>query len=286
VNASANAGIQMTRRAFVGAVGVLVTHGAFSRVASAETPVAPPTGSDAERVTARFMAAAKLSPPHTALLQPFTRALHDAGVYGKLVAAYPFVGADLASAALNLVDPADEDGAFRLTFSGEPKVEAKGLAWSAGSKADTHVDYALITGTPRVGAAYFVHSAFDGAVMSNGEPGFTLVQRDAGTGKAYLQIAASADGIAYPGDRRAGFWAMQRGGANATGLELYHDGAPLGVETRAVNSVQMNRPIVLNPQGVTHVMSYAAIARELTAREQSAHHAAVHALLKGLGRLV
>jgi hypothetical protein len=280
-----HAGVQITRRAFVGAVGVLVTHAAFPRHAPAEAPATPPAGSDAERVTARFAAAAGLSPEHAALLQRFTRALHDAGVYGKLVAAYPFVGAGLASAALNLVDPADEDGAFRLTFSGEPKVEAKGLAWAAGSKADTHVDYALITGTPRVGAAYFVHTAFDGAVMSNGEPGFTLVQRDAGTGKAYLQIAASADGIAYPGDKRAGFWAMQRGGGDANSLELYHEGALLGTETRAVNSVHSTKTITLNPQGVAHVMSYAAIARELTAREQSAHHAAVHALLKGLGRL-
>jgi hypothetical protein len=277
--------MNVSRRNFVTTVGAFLTHAMLGGGAARGEGQPALAESDAQRVTAKFAAAVGLSPKHSAAVRDFTQALEAAGLYDKLVAVYPCVGTTLAGVALNLLDPADEDGAFRLSFTGKAMADAKGIAWSASSKADTHVDHALITRAPSVGAAYYIHSAFDGAVMSNGEPGFTLVQRDAGTRKAYLQIAASADGIAYPADKEAGFWAMQRVKADADQLELYHAGERLGTETRAINSLVSRGTIVLNPQGVAHVMSYAAIGRALTRKEQADHHAAVKALLGGLGRL-
>ena len=72
-------------------------------------------------------------------LNELALSLKASGVWDQLHALYPMVGGTAQAHALNLKDPRDDDGAFRLTFYGAPSHTSLGVAWNGADQyAATH----------------------------------------------------------------------------------------------------------------------------------------------------
>src|SRR6476660_9875225 len=70
----------------------------------------------------------------------FVKKLKDSSLWTKFVAIYPMTGGTAASTMLNLKDPRNSDGAYRLTFYGNPVFAATGTLFPTVSDyADTHL---------------------------------------------------------------------------------------------------------------------------------------------------
>lgn len=60
-------------------------------------------------------------------------------LWTKMKAVYPIVGGTATTHKYNLINPADTDAAFRLTFSGTWTHSSTGMASSSGAYANTHL---------------------------------------------------------------------------------------------------------------------------------------------------
>lgn len=64
--------------------------------------------------------------------------LKSASLWSKLLAFYPFVGGTASSHKYNLLNPADTNAAYRLTFNGTVTHSSTGIRSTTGGYADTH----------------------------------------------------------------------------------------------------------------------------------------------------
>jgi hypothetical protein len=86
-----------------------------------ETPVEIPGGNvvDIDPDAQAFLTATGITDPTiTSAIDTLVLDLKAASLWTKMKALYPFVGGTSTTHKYNLVDPADTDAAFRLTFNG------------------------------------------------------------------------------------------------------------------------------------------------------------------------
>ena len=110
-----------------------------------DTQVWPPS---LNRSTLDFMAATGLNPYYAPILDGLVVGLKQSGLWSKMVAVYPFIGGTAELHKWNLLDPRDDDTAYRLTFyDGGTMAHSDVLGYLAntdgnyidGGYADTHL---------------------------------------------------------------------------------------------------------------------------------------------------
>lgn len=90
----------------------------------------PPVPLDAD--AAAFLTAAGITDPTIeSAINNLVIDLKAQSLWTKMIAIYPFVGGTSTTHKYNLINPADTDAAFRLTFSGTPTHNSNGITGNA-----------------------------------------------------------------------------------------------------------------------------------------------------------
>lgn len=252
----------------------------------------PATG-PVDPAAAAFIAAAGLTNEvHQEAVNQLVIALKISNVWPRLRALYPVVGGTARAHALNLLDPRDDDAAFRLTFVNNPRHDALGVRWDGATQyADTHL----------VPAAQLplnsCHLAYYATTTSGPDPSHVEI----GTieGGCSLSLVCNFYGGAFQTEIPGGF---SRASVPSTlGLSLgsqvdghtlasYRDGQAL---TPTDLLVQANAPYPKTPILLAHrqdgyysdrACGLASVGEGLSAAEAQAYAAAVAAFQRTLGR--
>lgn len=220
--------------------------------------------------------------------------LKAAKIWWKLRALYPFVGGSAASHKFNLRDPADNDAACRLVFSGSPTHDANGVTWPGGSYADTK--FLQIESDDFEASNISLHYYS----RTNAVGGIDIGAFNDGTkvcwlginngGNVHCQLNHYAGGSSLPYSNYSGLFSacrdnqwvfnkLYRNGSNVLTLTQGLNAVPTVPFTIGINNDGLNAPSNRN-------CAYAAIGYGLTASEEADHYAIVQAFQTALGRSV
>jgi hypothetical protein len=251
---------------------------------------------------AAFLAAAGIADATTAAaVGGLVVALKAAGVWGKMDAAYPFVGGTADAHKWNLKDPRDLDAAFRLTFDRGTHSAALGYRpnpagdVSGGGAADTHYTPASSGQMTNQSCHLAYYSTADTAAASKCEIGnynwdgngyrFHVIARYSGDLFYYGMCAGGAESVANAAC--LGLLAANRLG---TAMSAYRDGVALATTNPAATALPTNTTVVggINDfiDRTDRPCGFASLGAGLTAGEHAALYAAVQAFQTALGRAV
>lgn len=132
----------------------------------------PPT--DDDDVNAFLSATGITDPDLIDALYDLTTGMKTAGIWAKMRALYPFIGGTAAAHKFNLVNPADTDGAFRLTFPNGATHTANGAAFDGVNQyADTHFSpVSQYADWVHAHVAVYARSGASGPLVNTQEPGY------------------------------------------------------------------------------------------------------------------
>ena len=129
-----------------------------------------------------------------AALQTLVSDLKSSGVWGKLLAIYPFVGGTSSSHKYNLKDARDTDGAYRLTFTGTWTHGSTG-ATPSGAWADTFLNPSIVFASNTYSLGIYLRTNPASASSYRVDMG-CAVQLNNANGRFYSHIV-SGDGNSY-----------------------------------------------------------------------------------------
>jgi hypothetical protein len=160
------------------------------------------------------------------------------GVWGSILALYPYVGGTAQTCKFNLMNPQDTNAAYRLTFAGTWTFDAKGATpnGAAGTYADTYVNPSL---TPFSRTSYHLSyycpaQYVAGALIDIGQGDFNAVGESTITPRwtgdiAYFicyNSATTAGVFSVSGNTTTtGYWLSNR---VSTGQQGWKNGTKLG----------------------------------------------------------
>lgn len=260
-------------------------------------PLAPPLDDDVQA----FLAAADIDDPTVEeAISTLVATLKADGIWDKLHAFWPLVGGNAFAHKFNLIDPRDDDAAYRLTFAGTWAHSSSG-ATSDGSTAyaDTHfapADRLTVSsggGGLYPGTAGAQGMAYDFAVDDGDVHAFAVITHY-GSGNAYCCYGDPASmfqpNLSSPDAR--GFWAVNR--KSLTTTQAVHNG--LVVATAAQDPIlpASGRTVFLGANNKSGTAVYFAarsyravwVNDGLTADELADFYAAVQTFQTALGRQV
>ena len=161
-----------------------------------------------------FLDAAAISDPALrGAVDRLTKSLKLAGIWSKLICAYPFVGGNASAHALNLKDPRNLNAAYRIVWVGSVTHDANGVTGAGGRGVTNFKDNTISTGFYSVG----MYQRNDLGTPSNTSAGAqALISRFylRFEGSDYSTLQRSQEpptGIISP---QTGWFALSRGGAN------------------------------------------------------------------------
>jgi hypothetical protein len=268
--ADANAAITALAAVFLNAGGAATT--------------TPPTYS-AQAITSAFCDTVSATASERSALLTFTQDIETAGVYGKLVAFYPFVGASEALKRRNMLDPDDTDYAFRLLVSaGAPTSVTKGvsLVQNAVDKYKIQIDPTLIGGQPNIGIGVYFPVPTQ-AQIYGGHANLTILPYDSGYIWVGLGSPSTGTDIASTNTYKNHFF-FQR--ISSTQIVTYNQSSLLATLARTSSGVPAN-PIefwIRSGQGAAGVFSALYLTTLLTPTQYQALHTALQTLMTTLGR--
>lgn len=241
---------------------------------------------------AAFISAAGIT--STTQIQAVDRLVKDLkiqGIWGKLLAAYPFIGGSASSHRINLIDPRDLDAAFRLSFVGSWTHSANGVQ---GDGATAYANTFLIPGTH-----LSVNSAHHGLYLrqpglasrvaygSAGATQFSLYPNFGGS--YYARINDASNGL-FSATSIPNWWLNVRG--SASGIDVYSRASRTSFSQNSGTSSTF--PVFLsamNSSGTpgnfsSDVYSFFTIGQALTEPESIAYYNLVQAFQTSLGRQI
>jgi len=253
-------------------------------------------GSGYETETDAFLAA------NTGLSGTIQDAVNDLVValkgigWSKFHAVYPLVGGTAAAHKWNLIDPADTDAAFRLTFTGSLTHDANGI--TPGGTTSDYADTKFVPDThfPTANSAsigYYIRSiSGDQQLMGAYVDGsfFDTYQLSTYGGLFYGQIGMVTDTVSTPSP----FTRLVVGSrTGATTTDFYRDGTNFKSSTLAYDDTCTVSIYLFgrNANGTNNSAgnvpcSFAFIADGLTSGEVSTLNTAVNAFQTAIGRNV
>lgn len=180
-------------------------------------------------------------------MEDFVFALKSEGIYNKFLAIYPMLGNNINTMKWNLINPADTDGAYRLTpvvGAGSIIYSSTGITCSSGAAINTHIvpSVAMSYDTNSMGIYVNENTAdgYDmGVFMGETNVTFKLLYIAGRIIAASPDMSKSGNGVGfatvdYTGTTDAkGFWINNR--SNDQEHRLYKNGAILG----SVNTYQV-----------------------------------------------
>lgn len=151
-----------------------------------ETPVEIPGGNvvDIDPDAQAFLTATGITDPTiTSAIDTLVLDLKAASLWTKMKALYPFVGGTSTTHKYNLVDPADTDAAFRLTFNGTLTHNSNGVTGN-GSTGYYETHLSMLNDLSQNSAAIFTY------IRNNTQSGVDLGAFNAGGPQTGMQFAA------------------------------------------------------------------------------------------------
>lgn len=196
--------------------------------------------------TQRYLDATGLDGAYAPALDGLVLGLKSVGLWSKMVAVYPFIGGTQALHRWNLMNPADTDAAYRLTFMGGTDTHSDALGYvpnppgvvANGGYADTHMIPRGIFDQNSTHLAYYslsaeiplVYRAEIGCYRWPGsEPAdarFHVIAHYAPDGLFYFGMAEDGASSA-PSESSLGLFVATR--TEATLEYAYHKGGQIGV---------------------------------------------------------
>lgn len=216
----------------------------------------------------------------------------------KLFAIYPYTGGVAGSHSLNLLDPRDNDAAYRISWTGGVTHDANGITGNGSTGfGDTHFN-ASTTGFTNVSgglSCYNRNNTGSGYDMGSSDSAVSkctdLVSRYSG-GTTMFGFHSSAGGAASASNTDSrGLHLMQRSGGN---IQIYRNGTSLANSAVSAASGLANRSIYIlceNRGGVAieftnHNHALGAIHGTLTVQENADWYTTVQAFQTALSRNV
>jgi hypothetical protein len=217
-----------------------------------------------------------------------------ANVWGKIVAAYPFVGGTASTHKYNLKNPLDTDAAFRMTFVGGNWVHNSSGVQLVGSLvgsnyANTHLAYQ----TEGLTTAHLLESinlaGGEGGYdigSSGGDAGDWALISDYGNGISYFSAGAGS----YLTSDNGGATGVFSGRANGTNRYLDKNGTNLTTDSGSVDGSTL--PLYLSAvningtaaQNTKNRFDFASYGTYLTSQELTDYYNAIETFNTTLGR--
>jgi hypothetical protein len=238
-----------------------------------------------------------------AAIKTLVNDLANAGLLSKLLAVYPFVGGSAASHKWNLVDPRDEDAAYRLAFTGTWTHSSNGATPSTAN-ADTYLNPATVfaggtyslgiylRNNPASGETYRVDIGCANQVPPADNRFFSHIVSGDGTGYFDYRSRVTVSNATY--GEATGFHALSRTSSSSlkvfrNGIEKAHNTSSSNTYPIASRSVWLGAnnnsdPLLLNHSN--RQIAFAFLGNSLTDAEVGDMHSAVHTFQTTLSRNV
>ena len=190
-----------------------------------------------------------------------------------------------------MIDPYDQDAAFRMTFPNGSTKTSKGVTFDGTNDyGESFFDWEYATCAPYVGVSVYRQNFVVGCYISGGATsGYRVWFYDADL-KSYLYIQGTPTGILVPyGNKRAlseaqrtrdGYVQYYQNGQYLLGVALAVSGSTSGGATLKVN-YNSTAPLT-----TTNELSMFAIHENFTEKENADWNSAVQELMTNLGRYV
>lgn len=267
--------------------------GSISESASVSSSESTPADPDA---MAFIDAVGTLTGPQEQAVINLVTALKSAGVWGKLIAAYPMIGGTAAAHKFNLIDPQDLDASFRLTFAGSWTHSATG-ALPNGSTAwsNTHLNASVMLSPTSGSLGYYSRTnnntvlAYDMGCSSISDTQNTIVICRYSDNKSYLNYGSSAFNFIVSMEARGFFCTNRLGAVNS---QMYVNGVSMFDGPDAVSLANQEIYVGASNKGGTpgyfgtRECAFAFIGNGLTALEHADLYNAVQSFQTELGRQI
>lgn len=244
-----------------------------------------------------FIDATGISGSNATAITTLVTDLKGYGVWGKLQAAYPFIGGTATTNKYNLINPADTDAAFRLTFSGGVTHDSNGVTFD-GINGYANTFYTPSTNGSLNSQHISVYNRTAGLTS-----GFFIAVRDnASAPQCFLGIQFDPTRVNYISINSTevnegtysslqGFLLGNRSGASAE--QFYRNGAEVDNSTKSSNRLPAYslylgaRNFNGSPQSATYTaynVAFATIGTTLTSTEEGDLYTSIQTYQTSLGR--